>query len=124
MIWAATPAKASSIRPCSCRVMTGTSPPFSSNPSPPTSETLPLRAGNDLSPSTILAMASLDPRAAVELVERLPKARSLSINDPTNWARQTLADHLAMPPDRRWMRIWRFYSGCGIAMFEEVYRDL
>ena len=72
----------------------------------------------------ILAMASLDPRAAVELVERLPKARSLSINDPTNWGRQTLADHLAMPPDRRWISIWRFSSGCGIAMFEEVYRDL
>jgi hypothetical protein len=85
---------------------------------------LPLRAGNDLSSSTILAMASLDPRAAVELVERLPKARSLSINDPTNWARSTLADHLAKPPERRWMGIWRFYSACGIAMFEEVYRDL
>jgi hypothetical protein len=85
---------------------------------------LPLRAGNDLSPSTILAMASLDPRAAVELVEKLPKARSLSIIDPTNWARSTLADHLAKPPDRRWMSIWRFHSGCGIAMFEEVYRDL
>jgi hypothetical protein len=85
---------------------------------------LPLRAGNDLTPSVILATASLDPNSAVELVERLPKAHSLSINDPTNWARSTLADHLAMPPDRRWMRIWRFYSGCGTAMFEEVYRDL
>ena len=29
-----------------------------------------------------------------------------------------------MPPDRRWMGIWRFYSGCGIAMFEESYRGL
>ena len=66
----------------------------------------------------------IDPRGAVEVVEGLPKARSLSINDPTNWARQTLADHLAKPPDRRWMSIWRFHSGCGISMFEEVYRDL
>ena len=36
----------------------------------------------------------------------------------------TAAEILAMPPERRWMRIWRFYSGCGIAMFEDVYRDL
>ena len=86
---------------------------------------LPLRAGNDLSPvDRSWPWRALDPRGAVELVEGLPKARSLSINDPTNWARQTLADHLAKPPDRRWMGIWRFYSGCGIAMFEEVYRDL
>jgi hypothetical protein len=86
---------------------------------------LPARAeGNDLTPTIVLALGCIDPRRAVEVVEGLPKARSLSINDPTNWARQTLADHLAMPPDRRWMRLWRFHAGCGISMFEEVYRDL
>jgi hypothetical protein len=86
---------------------------------------LPARAeGNDLTPGIILALACVDPRRAVEVVEGLPKARTLSINDPTNWARQTLADHLARPPDRRWMSVWRFHAGCGIAMFEEVYRDL
>ena len=34
------------------------------------------------------------------------------------------SENLAMPPSRRWMRIWRFHSGCGIAMFEESYRNL
>ena len=86
---------------------------------------LPRRGdGNDLNPSIILALGGLDARRAVEVVEHLPRARSLSINDPTNWARQTLADHLAMPPEWRWMRIWRFHAGCGIAMFENHYRDL
>jgi hypothetical protein len=85
---------------------------------------LPLRGGNDLTPAAILAMGCLDPRGAVQFVEGLPKARSLDVSDPTNWARQTLALHLAMPPDRRWLAIWRFHSGCGISMFEDVYRDL
>ena len=80
--------------------------------------------GNDLTPSIILALGSIDPRRAVEVVEALPKARSLSINDPTNWARQTLSDHLAKPSERRWLSLWRFHAGCGISMFEEVYRDL
>jgi len=83
-----------------------------------------LRQASDLTPSTILALGCIDPRAAVALIERLPNPLSLDINDRTNWARQTLAAHLAMPPDRRWMRIWRDHAGCGIAMFEEVYRDL
>ena len=34
----------------------------------------------------------------------------------------TVAETLAMPPQRRWMRVWRFHSGCGIAMFEDMYR--
>lgn len=85
---------------------------------------IPLREVNDLTPSAVLALGCLDPHAAVTLIEGLPKARSLDINEPTNWARSTLADHLAMPPDRRWMRIWRFHAGCGIALFEEIYRDL
>ncbi|QEH35537.1 Dioxygenase [Aquisphaera giovannonii] len=86
---------------------------------------IPNRAdGDNATPAMILAVGAIDPRRAVEVVEGLPKARSRSINDSTNWARQTLSDQLAMPPDRRWMRIWRFHAGCGIAMFEDVYRDL
>jgi hypothetical protein len=86
---------------------------------------LPLRsATDDLTQSTIVALACLDPLGAVGVVEGLPPARSLDINDPTNWARCRLSELLAMPPDRRWLRIWRFHAGCGIAMFEEVYRDL
>jgi hypothetical protein len=72
----------------------------------------------------VLAVAALNPARAVALVESTPPAKTLMINEPANLARQYLAEHLAMPPDRRWMRIWRFNAGCGLAMFEEVYRDL
>ena len=51
-------------------------------------------------------------------------AKTPNVSDPTNWARITVAEILAKPPERRWMGVWRFYSGCGIAMFEEVYREL
>jgi hypothetical protein len=84
-----------------------------------------LRGGaNDLTTSTILALACIDPRRAVEAVESLPSPRSPDINDPVSWARCQLGELLAMPADRRWLRLWRFHAGCGIAMFEEVYRDL
>jgi hypothetical protein len=72
----------------------------------------------------VLALACIDPRNAAAVIERLPRSSSLDINEPTNWAIQTLAEHLALPPDRRWLIIWRFHAGCGIAMFEELYRDL
>jgi hypothetical protein len=84
-----------------------------------------LRAGgDDLTPATILTLAFLDPRHAVEVIESLPPARNGDISDPVNWARYELGELLAMPPDLRWLRTWRFHSGCGIAMFEEVYRGL
>jgi hypothetical protein len=83
-----------------------------------------LRDGNDIIPAVVVAQTCLDPRAAVELVEALPEAKTADVNDPTNWTRITVAELLAKPPDRRWMGVWRFYSGCGIAMFEDVYRDL
>jgi len=85
---------------------------------------LALRGGNDITSAVLLARAAIDPRGAVALVESLPPAGTSSISEPANWARQTLAEHLAMPPERRWMRIWRFNAGCGLAMFEELYRDL
>jgi len=85
----------------------------------------PLRGGaNDLTPATILALGCLDPVDAVKQVEALPRSGSLDINETTNWLRYTLAEHLAMPPERRWMGIWRFHSGCGTAMFEDIYREL
>ncbi len=83
-----------------------------------------LRDGNDIIPVVLLTLASLDPRTAVEVVEGLPPAPTLDLNDRSNWARITVAETLALPPDRRWMGIWRFHSGCGIAMFEERYREL
>ena len=83
-----------------------------------------LRDGNDLISVVLLSLTCLDPRTAVEVVEGLPPARTLGVNEPANWARITVAETLAMPPERRWMRIWRFHSGCGIAMFEEKYREL
>ncbi len=84
----------------------------------------PLRDGNDIIPVVLLALTGIDPRTAVEVVESLPPARTLDLNDRTNWARVTVAETLAMPPERRWMSIWRFHSGCGVAMFEEKYREL
>ncbi len=83
-----------------------------------------LRQESDLTPSTILALGCIDPRAAAAVIDDLPGPPSLDVSDPTNWARQNLGEHLAMPPARRWMRIWRFHSGCGTAMFEETYRNL
>jgi len=85
---------------------------------------LSLRGGNDITPAVLLARAAIDPRGAVALVESLPPARTPGINEPANWARYSLAEHLAMPPERRWMRIWRFNAGCGLAMFDEAYRGL
>ena len=84
----------------------------------------PFRVKNDLSSAVLLGLACLSPNEAVGVVESLPPAPTLEISQPTNWARVNLAEHLAMPPKWRWMRIWRFHAGCGIAMFEEVYRDL
>ena len=84
----------------------------------------PLRDDNDIIPAVVVALTCLDPRTAVEVVEGLPAAKTLGVSEPTNWARITAAEILAKPPDRRWMGIWRFYSGCGIAMFEDVYRGL
>ena len=83
-----------------------------------------LRDGNDIIPVVIQSFSVIDPRTAVEVVEGLPPARTLDVNDRTNWSRITVAENLAMPPSRRWMRIWRFHSGCGSAMFEDFYRDL
>ncbi|MGP0062326.1 MAG: carboxypeptidase regulatory-like domain-containing protein [Isosphaeraceae bacterium] len=83
-----------------------------------------LRDGNDIIPVVLLSLTCLDPRTAVGVVEGLPPAPTLDVNDRSNWARVTVAETLALPPDRRWMSIWRFHSGCGIAMFEEKFRDL
>jgi hypothetical protein len=73
----------------------------------------------DIIPVVLLASACLDSRNAVELVESLPPARTLGIDQPTNWARITVAEILVMLSWRRWIRMWRFPSGCGIARFEE-----
>ena len=85
---------------------------------------LAFRGDIEIVPTILLALAAFDPRGAVDLVESLPPARSLDISDPTNWARYSVAEHLAEPPERRWMSIWRFHSRCGLALFEEMYRDL
>ncbi len=83
-----------------------------------------LREDEDIIVGILHALACLDPKNAVAVVERMPAARTLSIAEPTNSARYYLAEILAQPPERRWMRIWRFQAGCGIAMFEDVYRGL
>ena len=85
---------------------------------------LSLRDGSDINTTILLARAALDPHGGAALVESLPPARTLDINDPANWARYSVAEQLAEPPERRWMSIWRFYSGRGMALFEEAYRDL
>lgn len=84
----------------------------------------PLRDDRDFIPAVVVALGCLDPRNAVEVLESLPPATGAGIGESPNWSRIVLAEILARPPDRRWMGIWRFYSGCGIAMFEDVYRGL
>ncbi len=81
------------------------------------------RGGQDIIVGVVHALACLDPKNAVAVVEGLPPARTLSIGAPVNYLRYDLAELLAMPPEHRWMGIWRFNAGCGIAMFEEVYRE-
>jgi hypothetical protein len=85
---------------------------------------LSLRDASDINTTILQARAAFDPRGAVALVESLPPARTPSIDDPHNWARYSVAEQLAEPLERRWMSIWRFHSGCGLALFEEAYRDL
>jgi hypothetical protein len=82
-----------------------------------------LRGEQDVALAALHALACLDPRNAVAVVESLPPARTLKIGEPANYARYDLAEILAMPPERRWMRRWRFHAGCGIAMYEDVYRE-
>ncbi len=74
----------------------------------------PLRGGQDIIVGVLHGLACLDPRNAIAVVESLPPARTLNIGEPTNYARYDLAELLAMPAERRWMRIWRFNAGCGI----------
>ena len=57
-----------------------------------------LRDGNDITPVVLLALTGIDPRTAVDVVESLPPARTLDLNDRTNWTRITVAETLAMPP--------------------------
>ncbi len=83
-----------------------------------------LRGEQDIIVGILHALACLDPKNAVAVVESMPAAGTLSIAEPSNSARYYLAEILALPPERRWMRLWRFNAGCGIAMFEDVYRDL
>jgi hypothetical protein len=83
----------------------------------------PLRGDQDIKVAVHQALACLDPKNAVAVVESMPPARTLKIGEPGNYARYDLAEILAMPPARRWMRIWRDHAGCGTAMFEEVYRE-
>jgi hypothetical protein len=83
-----------------------------------------LRDGHDIIVGVLHAMTCLDPRNAVVVVESLRPAATLKISEPANYARYSVAEILAMPTKRRWMRIWRFNAGCGIAMFEDVYRGL
>jgi hypothetical protein len=81
-----------------------------------------LRGDRDIIVAVLQALSCLDPRNSVAVVESLSPAKTLKIGDPANYARYDLAEMLAMPPERRWMRIWRFHAGCGTAMFEDVYR--
>jgi len=67
-----------------------------------------------------LALALIDPRRAVTLVERLPITGDLSPN--TNWVRIRLAETLASLPEARWRAIWRSRSSLGGILFDRDYR--
>jgi hypothetical protein len=56
--------------------------------------------------SHVVAMACLDPRAAVALLESLPPEREFPRFTAANSARFTLAEALGLPPEKRWMRLW------------------
>ncbi len=57
--------------------------------------------------SHIVAKACLDPRAAVALLESLTPPQESRRPTPAIEARFLLAEALGLPPETRWMRLWR-----------------
>jgi hypothetical protein len=64
-------------------------------------------APEDLNPSFITAKACIDPRGAIALVESLTLPRDSRRPDPAYQARLRLAEVLGLPPESRWMWLWR-----------------
>ncbi len=83
-----------------------------------------LRRDVDISPCIVEALAAIDPAAAIALVEALPPAKTLDINERANLLRHYLSEQLSLPSEHRWISVWRFYAGCAFAMFEELDRNL
>jgi hypothetical protein len=63
-------------------------------------------ASSEFDSSHVVAMACLDPRAAVAFLESLRPEREFQRYTPANGARFTLAEALGLPPEKRWMRLW------------------
>ena len=61
----------------------------------------------ELTSSTLIAKACLDPRAGVQLLEQLPGAQAQSAAEGWNEARLQVAGAFSLPPDLRWHRLWR-----------------
>ncbi len=62
---------------------------------------------DEVNATVITAMGCIEPRAAVTLVESLTPQRDSRRTDPAFRARIKLAEFLGMPPESRWMRLWR-----------------
>jgi hypothetical protein len=61
----------------------------------------------DFDPSVIWAKGCIYPRSAVALLESLTPPPNSRRSDPAHRARFRLAEVLGMPPESRWMRLWR-----------------
>jgi RNA polymerase sigma factor (sigma-70 family) len=57
-------------------------------------------------PSAMTAMACIDPRSAVALLESLTLPRDFAIANPVHQARIRLAELLGLPREKRWIRLW------------------
>lgn len=61
-------------------------------------------------PYVVETMMVIDPERAVEYVEALPPPKKPEDLDGPNWARTSLAEHLAQDAGHRWHRIWKLFS--------------
>jgi len=62
---------------------------------------------DEIDPSIIIAKGCIDPRSAVALLESVTTPRDSRRSDPAYHARLRLAEVLGLPPENRWMRLWR-----------------
>ena len=67
-----------------------------------------------------MALASIDPRRAARLIDRIPITSDLTPN--SNLVRIRVAEALASPPAARWKSIWRSSSGLAGILYDRDIR--
>jgi hypothetical protein len=65
-----------------------------------------------------LTEAMIDPREAAAMVESMPTAPRTFMNEPANWTRIRVAEHIGRDRASRWKSIWRTHTGIGLTMYD------